>query len=72
MKTVEFHELPSNEQDNLLETATLWLIEHQHLPFTDEAWADDKYYDRIYERAVEMWKESQSEPKPEQEERNHQ
>jgi len=60
MTTTQFHDLPSNEHENWLITATEWLIEHGHLPFTEEAWTSDKYQDRIHDKAVELWEESLS------------
>lgn len=53
-----FYDLPSNEQENFLETATEWLIEHGYLPLSEEVWTDDKHQDRIYEKATELWEES--------------
>lgn len=57
MKTVEFYDLPSNQQDIFLGIATEWLVEHGHLPWTEEVWESDKYSDRIYEKANELWEE---------------
>jgi hypothetical protein len=61
--TEQFHELPSNEQENLLDTATEWLVERGHLPLSEEAWTDDKYADRIYEKALDLLEEAKNAPK---------
>lgn len=57
MKTVEFYDLPSNERDIFMSIATEWLVEHGYLPLSEEVWESDKYSDRIYEKANELWKE---------------
>jgi hypothetical protein len=56
----QFYDLPSNEQENWLETATEWLVDHIHLPLSEDVWTDDKYTDQIHEKAVELWEESRA------------
>lgn len=56
--TRNFSDLASNEQDKWLDIATEWLVEHGHLPLTEEVWTDDKYLDRIYDKANDLWEES--------------
>lgn len=58
MTTTQFHDLPSNEHENWLITATELLIDSGHLPLSEDAWTNDKYADIIHDKAVELWEES--------------
>lgn len=54
----EFDELEDDELDYWLELATEHLMEHGFIPFTDEVWTSDKYFEKITNTAREMYEDS--------------
>jgi hypothetical protein len=39
--------------------ATEYLVAHNIIPLSDEVWATDKYMDKIYAKANELWEDEQ-------------
>ena len=55
---VDFDELDGDELDYWLEMATEYLVAHNFLPLSDEVWETDKYLDKIFAKARELFEES--------------
>lgn len=54
----EFNELEEDEFNYWMDAATEYLVTKGFVPFTDEAWASDKYFDQVIAKAQELYEDS--------------